>query len=52
LPKANFEKIETPQHTVFWDKFSHFTIENNFKKGNAFITFENELISLNELFNE
>lgn len=50
IPKANFEKIQTPQHTVFWNTFSDFTIENNFKKGNNFITFENELISLNEIF--
>lgn len=50
LPKANFEKIQTPKHTVFWNEFYEFTIENNFRKGNNFITFENELISLNELF--
>jgi hypothetical protein len=49
LPQTSFEKIEI-QHDLFWSSFSDFTKENNFSKGSTYIIFENELISLNEIF--
>lgn len=51
VPKTDFDRIEAPQHTVFWLNFSDYNRETGFTKGNRFITFDNELESLNVIYN-
>ncbi len=47
LPKSLFEKIEVPNHTVFWSEFSQYQKENNFRIGEPVIIFDGELKNLN-----